>query len=73
MKKYRGTILRLTITMIGLALAAYQIDFRQMGRLLFEASWVWVFAGFMLSNLSMVVRAYRLRAALIGFVEILTG
>ncbi len=66
MKRYRGTILRLTITIIGLALAAYQIDFRQMGRLLLEASWVWVFAGFMLSNLSMVVRAYRWQVLLEG-------
>ena len=59
MKKHMGTILRLGITVLGLYFAAQQIDFAEMGAMLSKTRWGWVFAGFMLVNVSMFVRAWR--------------
>jgi len=59
MKKYIGTILRLGITIVGLYYAAQQIDFAELGPMLVNSRWGWVFAGFMLVNISMFVRAWR--------------
>ncbi|MDJ0753449.1 MAG: lysylphosphatidylglycerol synthase transmembrane domain-containing protein [Ardenticatenaceae bacterium] len=66
LKKYGGAFLRVAITVIGLGFAAQQINFNQMVDLLSQANWIWVFAGFMLVNLSMVVRAYRWQRLLVG-------
>ncbi|MEM7798401.1 MAG: lysylphosphatidylglycerol synthase transmembrane domain-containing protein [Chloroflexota bacterium] len=51
--------IRIIITVAGLAYAAYSIDFNEMWAVLSGANWWWVFAGFMLINTSMVLRAYR--------------
>lgn len=44
---------------MGLWLAAHSIDFSQVGSLLAQSRREWVLAGFMLVNISLVLRAYR--------------
>ncbi|MFK7802971.1 MAG: lysylphosphatidylglycerol synthase transmembrane domain-containing protein [Anaerolineae bacterium] len=59
MKKYLGTILRITITVAGLVWAINGIDFQALWAILQEANWGWVFAGFFLVFMSMPLRAWR--------------
>ena len=66
MKINWGLILRVTITVAGLAYAAWTINFQELWQVLLGANWWWVFAGFMLINASMVLRAYRWMALLRG-------
>ncbi len=58
-KKHAGTIARLTVTILGLWLAARSIDSRTIVDTLAGTQWGWVFLGFMLVNISLVLRAYR--------------
>ena len=66
MKQYLGTILRLGITVLGLYFAAQQIDFDELWPTLVNSRWDWIFAGFMLVNISMFVRAWRWSVLLQG-------
>lgn len=66
MKRFWNTLLRLSITGLGLWFAARQIDFNQLFELLAQADWRWVAAGFMLVNFSMAVRAWRWQRLLFG-------
>lgn len=66
MKKHLGTILRLSITLIGLALAFGSIDFREVVDKFANAAWPWLLLAFLLINLSLVLRAYRWHLLLHG-------
>ncbi|MGB0383686.1 MAG: lysylphosphatidylglycerol synthase transmembrane domain-containing protein [Ardenticatenaceae bacterium] len=59
MPKHIGSLLRIGVTLFGLALAATQINPTEMVAILANTHWFWVLATFMLVNLSLVVRAYR--------------
>jgi glycosyltransferase 2 family protein len=59
MKKHLGNLLRLLLTLLGLWLAFSAIDWRDVWAELIHAQWEWLFIGFMLINLSLVLRAYR--------------
>lgn len=59
MKKHGGTIARVAITLLGLWLAFRSLDFGDVAGKLAGARWGWVFWGFMLVNVSLVLRAYR--------------
>ncbi|MCA9982049.1 MAG: flippase-like domain-containing protein [Anaerolineales bacterium] len=59
MKKHLGTILRIGITVLGLALAFSAIDFSQLVDKFAHARWEWLLLAFLLINLSLVLRAYR--------------
>ena len=66
MKKHLGTILRISITVIGLGLAFSAIDFGEVVDKFATARWEWLLLAFMLINLSLVLRAYRWHLLLQG-------
>lgn len=66
MKKHLKTLLRIGITVIGLTLAFWAIDFRQVIDTFANANLGWLFVGFVLIILSLVLRAYRWHLLLRG-------
>lgn len=58
-KQHGGTLARVAVTVLGLWLAARSLDFRTVVETLSKTQWNWVFVGFMLVNISLVLRAYR--------------
>jgi uncharacterized membrane protein YbhN (UPF0104 family) len=61
-----GTLLKLSFTAAALLFVFTQVDFADIGQRLLHADWRWSLLGFMLVNLSLVVRAYRWLALLRG-------
>ncbi|MEM7333857.1 MAG: lysylphosphatidylglycerol synthase domain-containing protein, partial [Chloroflexota bacterium] len=59
MRKYLSNILKLLVTMIALWLVLREVDLQEIWQTILSANLWWVFAGFMLFNVSMVVRAMR--------------
>jgi uncharacterized membrane protein YbhN (UPF0104 family) len=59
MRKHLGTILKISITLAALFYVSTQVDFADIGQRLLQANLGWVLVGFLLFNLSLVVRAYR--------------
>lgn len=59
MRKHLGTILKISITLLALLYVSTQVDFADIGQRLLQANLGWVLVGFLLFNLSLVVRAYR--------------
>ncbi|MFN2135714.1 MAG: lysylphosphatidylglycerol synthase transmembrane domain-containing protein [Candidatus Promineifilaceae bacterium] len=59
MRKHLSTIIKIGITLLGLAIVLTRFDPRLIGRELSEASLGWLLAGFLLYNAGVVLRAYR--------------
>ena len=59
MRKHLGTLLKLGITLLALLYVFSQVDLANIGQRLLQARLGWVLIGFLLVNLSLVVRAYR--------------
>ncbi len=59
MRRHLSTLLKIGVTLIGLALVLTQFDLKAIGALLRSAEWPWLLAGFLLINASVVLRAYR--------------
>jgi uncharacterized membrane protein YbhN (UPF0104 family) len=59
MQKKLTLFLRLGFTIIGLLLAVIQINLAEVAAILANTNWFWLLIGFILVNLSLVVRAYR--------------
>lgn len=59
MRKHLGTIIKISITVLALLYVFNQVDFADIGQRLLQAELSWVLVGFLLFNLSLVVRAYR--------------
>lgn len=59
MRKHLGTFIKLGITLLALLYVFSQVDLSDIGQRLLQANLGWVLAGFLLFNLSLVVRAYR--------------
>ncbi|MCC6603838.1 MAG: flippase-like domain-containing protein [Anaerolineae bacterium] len=69
MRKHLGTILKISITVLALFYVSTQVDFADIGQRLLQANLGWVLVGFLLFNLSLVVRAYRWLLLLRGIGE----
>lgn len=59
MRKHFSTFLKLFVTVAALAIVLREVDLAAIGRSLLRADWGWVAAGFVLFNVSLVVRAFR--------------
>ena len=59
MRKHLGTIIKISITLLALFYVSTQVDFADIGQRLLQANLSWVLVGFLLFNLSLVVRAFR--------------
>ena len=59
MRKHRGTIIKLSITILALLYVFSQVDMADIGQRLLQAHLGWILVGFLLVNASLVVRAYR--------------
>jgi uncharacterized protein (TIRG00374 family) len=66
MRKYTGTLLKLGITAVLLIFVFSQVDVHQIVANMVQARPGWVFAAFMLVNVSLVVRAYRWQLLLVA-------
>ena len=69
MRKHLGTLLKLGITLLALLYVFSQVDLANIGQRLLQARLGWVLIGFLLVNLSLVVRAYRWLLLLRGIGE----
>lgn len=59
MPKRLSTLLKIIVTVAGMALVLRQVDPATIGETLLQADWRWLLATFLLFNASLVVRAYR--------------
>jgi glycosyltransferase 2 family protein len=59
MRKHLGTLLKIGFTLLALLYVFSQVDVAAIGQRLLQANPGWVLLGFLLVNLSLVVRAYR--------------
>ncbi len=59
MKQRIFTLLKVSVTLLGLAIVFSQVHFRQIGNVLVQVNLGWLLGGFLLVLLSLVVRAYR--------------
>ncbi len=59
MRKYLSNILKLLVTILALWLVLREVDLQEIWTTILSADLWWIFAGFMLFNLSMIVRAWR--------------
>lgn len=59
MRKHLSTLLKISVTLLGLALVITQFDLDRILATLKSTSLPWMLAGFVLVNLSVVLRAYR--------------
>ena len=59
MRKHLGTLLKIGFTLLALFYVSSQVDFSDIGQRLLQANLGWVLAGFLLVNISLVVRAFR--------------
>lgn len=59
MRKNLSNLLKIGITVVGLAIVLSQIDLQQVWQSLMHAKISWVIAGFILATVSLSVRAYR--------------
>jgi uncharacterized protein (TIRG00374 family) len=66
MRKHLLNLLKIAVTVVGLALVLSEVDLRQIGQTLLQANLFWVLIGFLLMTVSLVVRAYRWQLLLQG-------
>jgi hypothetical protein len=59
MRKHWSSLLRIGVTLLGLAIIFRQVDLGQIWQTLVQVDLYWVLAGVMLVNASLIVRAYR--------------
>lgn len=59
MRKHLSTIIKVAVTLIGLAIVLTKFDTRLIAAVLQQASLGWLAVGFLLVNASLVLRAYR--------------
>jgi uncharacterized protein (TIRG00374 family) len=59
MRKHLSTIIKISVTVLGLAFVLTRFDAQAIGLVISEASPVWLLAGFLLFNAGVVLRAYR--------------
>lgn len=69
MRKHIGTLLKIGFTLLALLYVSSQVDLADIGQRLLTATLGWVLVGFLLVNLSLVVRAYRWLLLLRGIGE----
>lgn len=58
-KKNLSTLLKIIVTLVALAIVIQQVDLQAIGNILLHANLSWVAVGFLLFNVSLIVRAYR--------------
>jgi glycosyltransferase 2 family protein len=66
MSKRRSTLLKIAITVLGLAYVVWKVPLATVGRALLEANWWWVLVALILVTISLVLRAYRWQLLLDG-------
>ncbi|MFO7540960.1 MAG: lysylphosphatidylglycerol synthase transmembrane domain-containing protein [Chloroflexota bacterium] len=54
-----GTLLKVGVTVVGLAIVIGSIDLRELGQTLRQASWIWILVGFILTMASYWLRSVR--------------
>ena len=59
LRKHLATIIKVLVTVVGLAIVVGTVDLDQVGALLLAADWRWVGLAFLLVLVSLVLRAYR--------------
>lgn len=59
LRRHLATIVKVAITVAGIAFVVSQVDLATVGRLLLDAHLGWLLVTFFLVNLSLVIRAYR--------------
>jgi glycosyltransferase 2 family protein len=59
LRKHFTTLLKITITAVGLYFALTQAPLAEVGQILTRIAWPWFFLAFILVNVSLVVRAWR--------------
>jgi uncharacterized protein (TIRG00374 family) len=59
MRKHLSTIIKISVTVLGLAFVLTRFDAQAIGLVISEANPLWLLAGFLLFNAGVVLRAYR--------------
>ncbi len=59
MRKHLSTILKIGVTLLGLAIVIARFDVKAVGLAIQQANLFWILVGFLLVNASVVLRAYR--------------
>ena len=59
MRKHLSTIIKISVTVLGLAFVLTRFDAQAIGLVISEAEPLWLLAGFLLYNAGVVLRAYR--------------
>ena len=66
MRKHASTILKISVTVIGLAIALRAVPIGEVADVLVELQWIWVAIAFLMVIGSLVLRAYRWNLLLLG-------
>src|SRR5262245_22208109 len=66
MRKHLSTLLKLLVTVGGLAYVVWKVPPSEVRDALTDVQWGWILVSFMLMNVSLVVRAYRWHVLLRG-------